>query len=473
MDQKLFPAYPVLLVDDEASWLRTLSLVMKKEGINNLVKLTDSRTVMEILAAEKFSLVLLDLNMPYISGEKILAQIMAGYPDVPVIIVSGINQVKTAVQCMRKGAFDFFVKTDQSARLVQSVRHALEVSRLKAESLRVRETFLKPSFEVPKACSKILTRDRKMLSIFRYLEAVAGSPEPLLIAGESGVGKELIARAVHELRGEGEPWVAINVAGLDDNLFADALFGHVKGAFSGADQTRMGMVEEAGSGTLFLDEIGDLSLNSQLKLLRFLQEREYYPVGSNRPKKYNCGIIVGTNVDLNEKQASGQFRKDLYYRLCTHQVHIPPLRERLVDIPLLFDHFLEEAAQSLGKVKPTPPAELQKLLARYHFPGNIRELRGLVYDAVLLHCEGELSMEVFQRAFLNAESVQRAGGSFDSALPEQSMLIFTENFPSLAEATQLIVSEAMNRAQGNQAVAASILGISRQALNRRINKNKD
>ena len=473
MKQKLFPSRPLLLVDDEASWLRSISRVLKNAGIDNLVQCTDSRKVMETLAGQKFSLVLLDLTMPNVSGETLLPQILENHPEVCVIIVTGINQVETAVRCMRKGAFDFLVKTDEAERLVLSVRNALEVLRLKTENLRIKESLLETFSEVPKACSKMVTQDGQMLTIFRYLEAVAGSPEPLLITGESGVGKELVAQAVHDLRGECEPWVALNVAGLDDNLFADTLFGHVKGAFSGAEQVRNGMIEEAGTGTLFLDEIGDLSSASQLKLLRLLQEGEYHPVGSDRPKKTNARIILATNVDLKEKLAAGQFRKDLYYRLSTHHVHIPPLRERLGDIPLLLDHYLEEAAQALGKKKPTPPAALQTLLMTYHFPGNIRELRALVYDAVLVHRKGVLSMEGFKKALLKSGSAQGCGVNLDLASPEQPQLVFTDQLPTLADAADLVVAEAMNRAQGNQVVAASLLGITRQALNKRINKTKD
>ena len=199
----------------------------------------------------------------------------------------------------------------------------------------------------------IVTRNRRMQALFQYVEAVAHSPEPLLVTGESGVGKELVARAVHDLAGEDEPWVAVNVAGLDDNHFADTLFGHARGAFTGAEQARGGMIDKAGSGTLFLDEIGDLSAASQVKLLRLLQEGEYYPLGSDRPQKLRARIVVATNVDLAASQAAGQFRKDLYYRLCAHHVHIPSLRERREDLPLLLDHFLEQAAQAMFMM-PSP-----------------------------------------------------------------------------------------------------------------------
>jgi transcriptional regulator with PAS, ATPase and Fis domain len=191
--------------------------------------------------------------------------------------------------------------------------------------------------------------------------------------------------------------VALNVAGLDDTMFSDTLFGHKKGAFTGADQARDGMIACAGKGTLFLDEIGDLNESSQIKLLRLLQEHEYYPVGSDSFRKSDARIVLATNHDLQKLIATGKFRNDLYYRLCAHQIHIPPLRERLDDIPMLLDHFLDSAAKELNKKKPTPPGELVTLLTLYSFPGNVRELEAMVFDAVARHTSGILSMESFRK----------------------------------------------------------------------------
>ncbi len=233
------------------------------------------------------------------------------------------------------------------------------------------------------------------------------------------------------------------------------------------------MIEEAAGGTLFLDEIGDLSAASQVKLLRLLQEGEYFPLGADRPKRSSARIIVATNHDLAAKQAAGSFRKDLYYRLKGHQVQLPSLRERTADIPLLLGHFLEKAAGALGKKKPTPPEELEVLLATYHFPGNIRELEAMVFDAVATHAGGKLSMDSFKATMGHQRAAAGNAPRSPKLADEGPKLIFGEQLPTIAEATELVVAEAVKRARGNKTIAAGLLGISRPALSKRLNKSRD
>jgi DNA-binding NtrC family response regulator len=306
-----------------------------------------------------------------------------------------------------------------------------------------------------------------MRSIFQYVEAISSSPRPVLITGETGVGKELVAKAVHALSNSKGNFVPVNVAGLDDNVFADTLFGHKKGAFTGADQARSGLIEQASEGTLFLDEIGDLSSLSQVKLLRLLQDGDFFPLGSDVAKGSSARIIVATNQDLDGLKSSGKFRKDLYFRLCDHHIHIPALRERLEDIPILVEHFLGKASEILGKKKPTPPDELSILLSTYHFPGNIRELESMVFNAVSSHKSGKISMDCFK------SHIYQKHPGFETPskkmLQEKKVLIsFSEQLPTLKQAEQRLIDEAMKRANGNQSIAALSLGITRQALNRRL-----
>ncbi len=471
MKQGAYPSFGVLLVDDEIAWLRSLSIALERSaGITNIVQCQDSRQVLDILTREDVGLVVLDLTMPHVSGEDLLAAISGDHPGIAVIVVSGMNQVETAVRCMKLGAFDYFVKTVEEDRLVSGVLRAVRMQELQREHQEMASRFLSGSLQHPEAFAGIVTRDRAMQTIFAYIEAVARSPQPLLVMGESGVGKELVARAAHALSGCAGPLVAVNVAGLDDTVFADTLFGHAKGAFTGADQPRRGMVEEAADGTLFLDEIGDLSIASQVKLLRLLQEGEYFPLGSDRPKRLKARIIVATHQDLASRQKAGEFRRDLYFRLCTHRVRIPPLRERKEDIPLLLEHFLEEAARSLGKKRPTAPRELPQLLSTYAFPGNIRELKSMVFDAVSLHKQKILSMDSFVKAIGRAEGASPLG--HDSS-PGCNPFAGLETLPTFREAMELLVSEAMTRAAGNQTIASRLLGISQPALSKRLKTSRE
>jgi DNA-binding NtrC family response regulator len=413
--------------------------------------------------------VLLDLNMPELHGEDLLARITAEHPDVKVIVVSGLNQLETAVRCMKLGAFDYHVKTEEEDRLIAGLLRAVRFQELQRENLEVTSRFLSGELRHPEAFAAIVTSNPTMRTLFSYVEAVARSPQPLLITGESGVGKELVAAAAHRLADAPGRLVAVNVAGLDDAVFADTLFGHVRGAFTGADQVRRGMVEEASEGTLFLDEIGDLSIPSQVKLLRFLQEGEFFPLGSDRPRRVKTRVIVATHQDLAAKERAGTFRRDLYYRLRTHRVRVPPLRERKEDLPLLLEHFLGEAAAQLGKKKPTPPRQLSQLLATHDFPGNVRELKAMVFDAVSVHQGRVLSMEVFR------EAIGRQGGepaAGEAAAEERNPFTAMEHLPVLGEALRYLIDEAMARAGGNQTLAARLIGLTQSALSKRLKASR-
>jgi DNA-binding NtrC family response regulator len=309
------------------------------------------------------------------------------------------------VRCMREGVFDYIVKPVERARLISSVRRAVELRELYRENRALKARVLSDGLTRPEAFSEIVTISARMRSIFRYMEAIAPSPRPMLITGETGAGKKLVARAVHTLSRRTGPFVAVNVAGLDNHMFADALFGHRKDAFNGALEARAGLLEQAPSGTLFLDEIGDLSPSSQVRLLRLLQDRAYFPLGSDLAKRSDASLVAGTTHDLEAECNSGRFRRDLYHRLSGHHIHVPPLRERREDLPILLDHFLEKASRALGKQKPTPSGRLIELLAFYHFPGNVRELELMVHNAVSSHTSGELSMDAFK-----AKSFQKTAG---------------------------------------------------------------
>jgi DNA-binding NtrC family response regulator len=437
-------------------------MTLRAAGITNVHTCNDSRAgtarAQELAAA----LVILDLTMPHLSGIDVLRQLSEACPDVPVVMLTGVNDVGAAVTCMREGAFDYYVKTTETERLVSGVKRALELQQLRRENSRLKESVLDDALAHPEAFEPIVTASQRVWGIFKYLEAVSASPMAVLIDGETGVGKELFAQAVHRVSGRGGRFVPINAAGLEDQAFSDTLFGHVKGAFTGADLARPGLIEQAAGGTLFLDEIGDLDSSGQIKLLRLLQEGEYYPLGSDVARKSDARIVAATNRDLKTLSDSGAFRKDLYFRLQTHRVVVPPLRERREDIAPLLEHFLDEAASLLQKKRPSAPRELAALLKSYHFPGNVRELRSMVVDAVTHHSGGILSMTRFKEHmhFLTPaqEPASRPGAG----------VTFGEVLPTMKENTELLIEEALRRAEGNQAIAAEMLGISRQALNKRL-----
>ena len=468
-----FPALPVLLVDDEAQFLFSASLSLNSEGIDNVIECQDSRDVMSMLSQENCSVVVLDMLMPHLSGWDLLPMIARDFPDLPVIIITAVNEVKTAVDCMKEGTFDYLVKPVDKVRLVTTVRQAIKVRELRDENTRLKDYLLSDKLEQPDVFSGIITQNPVMRSIFQYIEAIAENALPVLITGETGVGKELVAKALHRLSGRTGELVTVNVAGLDDHLFADALFGHKKGAFTGADAARDGLVEQASGGTLFLDEIGDLSVESQVKLLRLLQEGKYYPLGEDVPKLTDARILVATNRDIDALMKAEKFRRDLYYRLQTHHIQVPPLRDRQGDLPLLVEHFLDKAARQFGRNKPTLPAEFFTLLGVYRFPGNIRELESMIFDAVSRHKRGVLSLKSFKAKIGHQDlpsQKNEAGNGRENALPFTDLLPNLDQLPPLKDAEQLLIAEALKRSEGNQTIAAQLLGMSRQALHNRLRR---
>lgn len=457
---------PILLVDDEAQLLHSASLVLRSAGFASVLTLDDSRAVLPLLATRSIGVIVLDLTMPHLSGKELLEQIAAEYPEIPVIVMTATNDLQIAVQCMRSGASDYLLKPVEQNCLVAAVRRAVEGRVLRAEFLSLKDRLLTNSPHEPGGFADIVTQSPAMFAIFRYIEAIAASPQPVLITGETGAGKELIARALHRLSGRPGELVAVNVAGLDDTLFSDTLFGHAKGSFTGAERARDGLIASTGEGTLFLDEIGDLSIASQVKLLRLLQDGSFYPIGADRPRQSRARIIVATHCDVRRQVELGAFRKDLYFRLRTHHIQLPPLRERREDLPQLTLHFVEKAADSLGKPAPSVPPALFQWLHNYTFPGNIRELEGMAFDAVARSQGAVLSLLSFKEAIADQAAIHADGDAMDglTALSGQ----FPERLPTLKEAEEALIAEALQRAQGNQGVAAGLLGISRQALNKRL-----
>ena len=433
----------VLLVDDESLLLTSSRMMLESGGFTDVVTLEDARDVMPLLSKREVGLIVMDLAMPHISGSELLDQISQDFPQIPVIMMTASAQVEVAVECMQHGAYDYMVKPVSRDRLISAVHRALEYRTLQYEMISLKNRLLDTTVYNEEAFKNIITGSENMHSIFRYMEAISNSQQPILITGETGVGKELIAEAMHQLGNRGGRFVAENVAGLDDNMFTDTLFGHKRGAFTGADTERKGLATEAENGTLFLDEIGDLNLNCQIKLLRFLQDRSFYQLGSNKKINANARVIVATNCDVKQMVKDGTFRKDLYYRLQTHHIHIPALRERRDDIKPLVNHLVEKHARLMEKPTPKLPPQIYELLNSYDFPGNVRELEAMLIDSVARHSHGVLSLMSLKQAI---------GLAYEMTDNNHSSIgkIFPDRIPTLKEAESLLIEEALQRADGNQ-----------------------
>ncbi|MBF0382887.1 MAG: sigma-54-dependent Fis family transcriptional regulator [Magnetococcales bacterium] len=463
---------PVVLVDDEEEVLFGSSVLLKTFGISSVVTMSDGNELLPYLEYNECSVIVLDLLMPQISGLQLLPEIIQHHPEIPVVVMTAAQNVETAVTCMKEGAFDYLVKPVEESRFVSSISRAIEVRSLRRQVSNLRSCLLGNRKVNGGIFSEIVTNHDKMEAIFQYVLALANSDEPVLITGETGVGKGLFGKAIHKASGRKGELVTVNVAGLDDNMFSDSLFGHQRGAFSGADGLREGFVSKAENGSLFLDEIGDLTKSSQVKLLRLLQEKNYYPLGSDLPRLSNARIITATNQDLQKLISEDRFRQDLYFRLSGHWVEIPPLRDRVEDIPLLVGYFLDEACKSMNKPELEPPPELITLLSTYTFPGNIREMRSMIFDAVARHRSGTIiSMKSFKKA-MRTNSIAIDGDPSHVKAQIHSSLRTTGRFPTLKQAENLVIQEALRQTGGNQGIAAMLLGVSRPALNRRLMRLK-
>ncbi|MDA8427054.1 MAG: sigma-54 dependent transcriptional regulator [Treponema sp.] len=456
------PSFSIAIVDDDEGVLDSVESALRVEGFDNLVAIREAGDLLPIIEGGGIGVVLLDIAMPVIGGMELLPRIAQEHPEIAIAMMTANSDVERVVECMRLGASDYLVKPVERTRLITTVRRLVEMEELERENTVLRERFLEPPGRRAAAFASIVTSGAALDSIMRYTEAIAPTSHSVLITGETGVGKELFARAVHDLGGRGGEFVPVNIAGLDDTFFSDLLFGHRTGAFTGASGTLEGLIERAKEGTLFLDEIGDLALQSQVKLLRLLETDEYYPLGSDILKRSRARIVVATNRDLGAAIETGEFRRDLYYRLQRHRIHIPPLRERLEDLSVLVEHFAATAGAELGKTPPLASPELFSLLRRYDFPGNVRELETMVFEAVNQHCSGPLPLGPFKAAIGNRIAASARGAS------KAAMFRLFESLPSLSEVSEFLVDEALRRSGGNQSAAARLLGISPQAVSKRV-----
>jgi DNA-binding NtrC family response regulator len=442
----------ILVIEDEEKLRRVVQLQLQTSGY----EVEQAATAEDGLgAAERVDLVLTDLRLPGMSGLEFLERMQTARPGLPVVLMTAFGSVETAVEAMKKGAADFLVKPFSLDHLTAVVEKALEVQALREENRRLKEE-LGGRYQL----DNIVGRSQAMQDVFAMVLRAAPTRATVLLAGESGVGKDMIARALHyHSPRKDKPFIKINCTAIPENLMESELFGYEKGAFTGANTTKPGKFEQADTGTVFLDEIGDVPLPIQVKLLRVLQEREFERLGSNKTRHIDVRVVAATNVDLRRALEEGTFREDLYYRLNVLPINIPPLRERREDIPYLADHFIRKHAADLGTGELELTEEATVKLMSYHWPGNVRELENVIERSLVLSSGGQLEASDIRLDMAPRPRAAVGGGGDPMFLPEGMTLDSYE---------EAIIKEAMRRAQGNKSQAARLLGLTRNALRYRL-----
>jgi len=445
----------ILIAEDEKNQRDLLEGFLKKEGFS-VEATSNGRQAMKKIEGNFYDIAFLDYKMPELDGLQTLREIRQRFPDLPVVMMTAYGTVETAVASMKEGATDYLTKPIDLDELLLIIRKVLERSTLLREN---RE--LKARLQERYAFENIVYTSPKMEEVMGMVARVAPSQATVLIRGESGTGKELIANAIHYASPRSEkPFIKVNCSAIPDTLLESELFGHEKGAFTGAIQRRIGRFEEADGSTLFLDEIGDLPPSTQVKLLRILQEREFQRLGSNQNLKTDVRVIAATHRDLEAEMKKGNFREDLYYRLNVISILLPPLRERKEDIPWLIDHFLKKYSEINEKKVRHLTKEAHSLLIRYPYPGNVRELENLIERAVVL-CRGERITTQDLPFHLQEEPSEKQGEISVKAKP------LTE---TLEEIERSLIVKALHDHQGIQTRAAESLGISERVLRYKIKK---
>ena len=449
---------PILVVDDDEGLLLSIKATLLSSDMPEPALLSDSRKTMSLVKRHSFNLILLDQMMPHASGLQILQQIKKEFPHIECIMVTAVDEVTTAVDAMRFGAYDYLVKPLNSEKLKIVINRALERYNLKQELALYEKEQSFSNLKNPEAFKNIVAKDESMARIFHQVEVVAPTDYNVMVIGESGTGKEMISGIIHRLsRRQKAPFLTVNMAAFNRSLFEDDFFGHKKGAFTDAFDDKQGFFEKANGGTIFLDEIMELEPPLQGKLLRVIEEKELYRLGSTTRRNVDVRMLAATNRNIDEEINNGNFRKDLFYRLNTFNIHIPPLRERKNDILPLATHFTRKHAKLTDKHIRSLSPDISDFLLNYAFPGNVRELENIIASAVLLETGNELTLS-------SVSSYNRLDPTNTKSNQGEDRLL------SLDELEKQHISKVLKITNGNRNLAASILGVNTTTVYRKIKK---
>jgi two-component system response regulator HydG/two-component system response regulator AtoC len=448
----------VLVIDDDQAVLNYLNIFLLQQNMFEIKTLSNSTRAYHELTNNSYDLLLLDMDMPDVTGLDILKWMHENGVDVPTVVLTGVEDISLAVAAMKLGAMEYLTKPVDTERLMNLIKSILEDRK---NHRMVEQQFQPSDLKFKDAFKEIITQNEKVLSVFSVVEKMAQTDSSVLIWGESGTGKELIARAIHRIsKRNKQSFVAVNAGTFANELFTSEFFGYSQGAFTGATASKRGFLEEADKGTLFLDEIGELALPIQVKLLRVLQEGEFFRLGSTKNLKVDVRIVAATNKNLHEEIKKGNFRKDLFYRLNMNSVYLPPLRERKGDIPLLAYHFLAKFSELNGRKIDKIAEPAMKLLVNYDYPGNVRELMNIINSGVIIETTGELRKKSLPNYFLENTTHVIDEGLADLRLK------------SLEDVERDHIKKIVSFTGGNKTKAAQILGISRISLLSKVKKYK-
>lgn len=460
----------ILLVDDELAICKSCERILKRDG-HKVKYVLSGREALELIKQESFDVVFTDLKMMDIGGMEVLKEIKEHQPDVVVVIITGYATVAAAVETMKLGAFDFLPKPFTPEELLTVCRKAVEKREYILKNKELAQGIQQPDATPQYGLAEIIGNSPKMQEVFALIKKVAPTNSTVLIIGESGTGKELVARAIHQLSTRADkPFIAVDSATLSSNLLESELFGHIRGAFTGAVMDKPGLLEVADKGTIFLDEIGNISLEIQSKLLRVLQERIFLPVGGTIPKKVDLRFIFATNQDLKQMVNEGKFRDDLYYRLYVFPIHLPPLRERKEDIPLLAYHFLKKYSTLARKQIIAISDEAMRALIEHQWPGNVRQLEHIIERAVIITDGNTIDLQHIVAAFSMGKTVNKVALPRTSAELKQLKKHVREQ--AIQELERQFILNALARNNWNVTRAAQEVGMHRpnfQALMKKYN----